>query len=659
MIKRINSVKENPMELFMIVVVIFEVIAIMFINLRMPSNLLIDKDYAKLAKHVVEMGKNHKIFLQNWNYLTTGEFDCAALLATPIYMLTGNVYKSFAVSNIINTLFLIALIWRIFSKCDVKKQYRLLAIAAILCVYDYGMLAHTNMMFYCGGQYIYKATIAIILLSVLVTPVEKRGEWVNIAEIIVFSFLYLVSCISSGSYLFICAIAPLIFCQIVYFLNEKTVDKYRILILADTFVLTVFGNFLCKIFEINPNSSSMVIRYSDAPLEEVRAVCQDILFLVNPFFAENLTPVSLGGVSACMKWIVIIFIIIGLSGMKKVFGADIFRYNSEHVNEKFVLESSLISIFVWNFFILFMTSSSPRYHLIGIVPLMMLSAVKVGEILDKYKPEMEKIIISGLGICFVTISFYNITDGRDAYYKNFSDYYIVDADHCGELINFLDVFEANNMYIVDYSELPELMRLVDDRHSYELYISSIRGVENYDYYYADMDKSTFSDRNLILCRTNDLDRLPEYILSSYEAVGLVQDCTILFSEHNPNDGLAGSLEGCKTVDLPTTPSYYYIGSINEDGYLNTNIKDIQGEETTILASPGMEIEAGKMVTFNYNVDNDGVFINEYKDNVLVQKYPLGVTEESLTIAIEGDGVYRFDVINSGWANSTVREIVFE
>lgn len=657
--KRITYKNVDYLLVFMTFIVAFELVAIFLINFNTPSDLLIDKDYAKLAKHVVEMGDNHKIFLKNWDYITTGEFDCAALIALPLYMLTGNVLKSFAVANIINTIFLIVLIWHILSKIDIKYSFRLLVIAAVLCVYDYGMLAHANMMFFCGGQYIYKVTIPILLVSALITSEEDRRNRLNIVEIILFGILYFISCISSGPYIFICGIVPVFVCQAVLFIKEKKVDLYRIGILAGTFGITIIGNILCKVFEIDPDSSSMVIRSSEAPLEEFRLVCQDVLFLINPFFASDLKAVSLGGIVACMKWMVIILLALGLLYANRVFAAAQLKEDEEVFDTKKMLESMLISLFIWNFFILFMTSSSPRYHLVGVMALFLLSAIKMEEFLEQYYAVFKNVIVVGLGLCFACISFYNITDGRDAYYNNFADYYMIDVEHCGELINYLDEYDAHNMYMVDYSELPELMRLIDKNHSYELYITAINGVENYDYYYADKDKSTFSDRNMILCRNSDLDRLPEYILNSYQQIGQIQDCVLLFSEHNPNDGLSGALDGVRTVDLPTTPEYYYVGLIDENGYLNTSPDYIQGEERIILSSAYFELEEGKVVTFNYSCDKDGALLNVYKDGALDKNYILSAIDNKLEISIDSSAEYRLEVVNNGLVNSIIKEIVFE
>ncbi|SDH59374.1 hypothetical protein SAMN05421493_10270 [Pseudobutyrivibrio sp. 49] len=651
--------KIDKLFLFMTMVVAFEVLAIILINFSTPSDLLIDKDYAKLAKHVVEMGDNHRIFLKNWDYITTGEFDCAALIALPLYMLTGNVLKSFAVANVINTIFLIVLVWHILSKVNVRYSFRLLAIAAVLCIYDYGMLVHSNMMFFCGGQYIYKVAIPVLLVSALTTSEEDRKCKINIAEIVLFAVLYFISCISSGPYLFICGIVPVFVCQVVQFIKEKRIDLYRIWILVGTFGITIIGNVLCKVFEIDPDSSSMVIRSTEAPLEEFRLVCQDILFLINPFFASDLKAVSLGGIVACMKWIVVILLVMGLLYANRIFAVPQLRADEDVFDTKKMLESMLISLFIWNFFILFMTSSSPRYHLIGMMALFLLSVIKLEKYLEQYYAVFQNVIVVGLGLCFACISFYNITDGRDAYYENFAEYYMIDVEHCGELINYLDEYDAHNMYMVDYSELPELMRLIDKNHSYELYITAVNGVENYDYYYTDKDKSTFSDRNMILCRNSDLDRLPEYILDSYQQVGQIQDCVLLFAEHNPNDGISGALDGVRTVDLPTTPEYYYVGGIDENGYLYTSPEDIQGEERIILSSAYFELEEGKCVTFNYSCDKDGAYLNVYKDGALDKNYPLSPTGNEVVISIDSTAVYRLEVVNNGLANSNIREIVFE
>ena len=72
---------------FLQVLVLVQFLFLCYANLRYTSHIL-NGDGADLFNHVMEMAKQHTIYIPGWKYATTLELDCSALLALPIYMVT-------------------------------------------------------------------------------------------------------------------------------------------------------------------------------------------------------------------------------------------------------------------------------------------------------------------------------------------------------------------------------------------------------------------------------------------------------------------------------------------------------------------------------------------------------------------------------------------
>ncbi|MCD7737457.1 MAG: hypothetical protein LUH58_00200 [Lachnospiraceae bacterium] len=164
---------EKRTVIFLLLLLIAELVFILYSNLFMYDTRL-DMDMAKLYLHVIEMWENKAIFISGWSYGTTLEFDCASILALPLYGLTGNIYLAFAISNLI---FCLLLIWVLFQIFEGESTLYPLASAVIVFIpYQSGLLDYYNMMFFNGSQYIVKALIPLLLTALLKRAYHRIGN---------------------------------------------------------------------------------------------------------------------------------------------------------------------------------------------------------------------------------------------------------------------------------------------------------------------------------------------------------------------------------------------------------------------------------------------------------------------------------------------------
>ena len=95
-----NTTKKSKDDCFEMILCIFQFIFLCCANLLWSSH-IIDGDMSDLYGHVREMWRTGSLVIKGWDYSTTLEIDCSALLALPIYGVTRNIFLSFAISNII------------------------------------------------------------------------------------------------------------------------------------------------------------------------------------------------------------------------------------------------------------------------------------------------------------------------------------------------------------------------------------------------------------------------------------------------------------------------------------------------------------------------------------------------------------------------------
>ena len=155
------------------IVVVFEIAALVYYNLFHMAD-MVDCDLAKLMSHVVEMARNHTLFVPGWSYGTTGEMDCSTLLALPLYLLTGNIYLSFALANIVNLGLWFLVLHELCECMGLSGNVRRMVLAFVFTAYDLGMLEYANMLFIGGGQYTYKALIPLIVVVLLELARQER-----------------------------------------------------------------------------------------------------------------------------------------------------------------------------------------------------------------------------------------------------------------------------------------------------------------------------------------------------------------------------------------------------------------------------------------------------------------------------------------------------
>ncbi|MDE6420391.1 MAG: hypothetical protein K2K87_07675, partial [Lachnospiraceae bacterium] len=218
----------------------------------------IDYDSAKLFVHALEICKHHNFIIDGWKYITTAEFDCSLLFAVPFYYLTGDIYVSFALSNMVFLALWIWTIFRLFAGRTCGIECALLALDMILIPYGLGMLEYFNMLFFNGGQYVVKALCPLMLIAFLIGG--ERKKWVSGVYAVICALLLLITTVSSGSYVFVSALIPILGWTLYEELKDKAYISKRVLLVTVAVAgIVVLGWGINHYLNIGEQGSKMML----------------------------------------------------------------------------------------------------------------------------------------------------------------------------------------------------------------------------------------------------------------------------------------------------------------------------------------------------------------------------------------------------------------
>lgn len=630
-------------DIVLIVILAIELLFLIYVNLFRLTD-VIDVDFARVLRHTVEMGDRRQLFLPNWNYITTAELDHSALFAIPLYILTGNIMVSYGIANLINIALWCFVLCTLLELTGLKRRYRLLAAVLVFTFYDFGMLAYTNMLFFGAGHYTHKVLIPLMFVTLMLMPADRRRKPASIILYVICAGLLFVTSVSSGIYVFICGIFPVIAYTVFTYIIKGQDESgrgdivYHAIMSLSSVLVAGGGIIVCKVRDISPNSELAMIKYMDEIRENPFSTFLDLMEMFR-VFPEKSTPVmSLGSVMSILR--LFIFAVILIAGLHSV--------------GKKPAEQMLITVFLWNYFILFVSGSQQRYHILGAVPLMICAVIRLSELMDK-DDDLRLMLYISLIMAVVLLNLYQVLWGSRQYLHREDYSKAVNS----AVIGFMEENDAGTAFAVYESGYGmEWLRAADKTRHYETYIPDTGEVVNHDFYHSDKDRSEYTDRNVIMATSDEYENCPYYIKENYVLKTDIYNYDLYISEHNPIDGIAGEIEGMDAIDLATSPGYDAYGIIDSCGYLDSDPVST-GDAGEVIVSPELDITLPCTWILNYSKDTETESVVElYMDGSLTDTLTLEADREQVRYVFPQDGEYKIIIRRSGDGGLKIREMEF-
>lgn len=405
-------IKEHWLEILLCVGIVIQIGALAVFNLtRLPYESNYDSSCA--YAQIVEMWKQKRILLKDWAYQTTLGIDSPVLLGALFYGITKNAFTAFGLANIVTVIVYAFLFYDILKQADVKKNMRLLAVLFLLTPYSTGQLGYMPMLFTSAGSYAYKLLVPLLLIDILVR-MHKGQEIKKYWYLILFAtFFVFDTAVSSGEYILLCAVLPLIGYEILHVLignDIKQIFNKRLGFLILESAIYVVGIKVGRRTGIIESVGSQMMLTKAKHFPSVIAKCLTGIFQLFggiPDY-EDIPVTQTYGMMYLFRFFLAAVIL----------ASWIYLLKHLKENEKYKeLVGMITCIFAVNLIVLIFANVNYatktfeyRYHLISMIPMILLTSIAASDLWEKRKLLEQTIVL----VTIVLLLFVNVYD-----YKNY------------------------------------------------------------------------------------------------------------------------------------------------------------------------------------------------------------------------------------------------
>lgn len=471
----IDFVKASPWACILALILAAQFLLTAVCNIKLIDNNL-DCDSAKILLHTRKMWEHGTYLIPGWSYMTTLELDCPAILAVPLYGLIKNIYIAYGIANIILLAGFIGLVFFVFRGKDMI--YPLLACNLLCIPYSIGMLDYFNMMFFSGGFYVIRVAMPVFLVALLLWAEQgagRRKRFYEYVPLVLFAALIFLCAFSSGVYVLFVGGIPILVTYILYkvILGERA-PGLSWLILGLCIAFSGVGILMNGIFLEKGRSTGMELISVSQDLGNVYSCFAGIFELFGAIAHDMELPVlSLEGIGIVLKAILVyVFFVCGIIAANQMI-----QKKKKKIDLRVLL---LLSVFVWNLFVLLSTNTRAgsstyeyRYHLIGMIPLMLIASQILAEAWLGLK-RFQKNFFGVAGVIFILavggLSYAEALDPTDE-----------QAD-LKMLCSYCDELGYDYIYLYDASDDADVCRLVTESDSEYLCVTPQGVTWSYVYY---------------------------------------------------------------------------------------------------------------------------------------------------------------------------------
>ena len=617
-------IKEHWLEILLCVGIVIQIGALAVFNLtRLPYESNYDSSCA--YAQIVEMWRQKRILLKDWAYQTTLGIDSPVLLGALFYGITKNAFTAFGLANIVTVIVYAFLFYDILKQADVKKNMRLLAVLFLLTPYSTGQLGYMPMLFTSAGSYAYKLLVPLLLIDILVR-MHKGQEIKKYWYLILFAtFFVFDTAVSSGEYILLCAILPLIGYEILHVLignDIKQIFNKRLGFLILESAIYVVGIKVGRRTGIIESVGSQMMLTKAKHFPSVIAKCLTGIFQLFggiPDY-EDIPVTQTYGMMYLFRFFLAAVIL----------ASWIYLLKHLKENEKYKeLVGMITCIFAVNLIVLIFANVNYatetfefRYHLISMIPMILLTSIAASDLWEKRKLLEQTIVL----VTIVLLLFVNVYD-----YKNYMrDCYNDQGDMQG--ITLTAEQEGVHLIITIGSEsisMGRCMRNVNPNVEISTWGGYNHGVGwgASTYYF---DNAHLKTPYMVLMTQKEYELMPKQIAKQLEEVQVFGIFQLYRVKENVLDGDNTLPQSGTNRDFCYSSGYEYWGKMESDGNVLSS-----GKKETALRSNKKKIEkdAAYDIVVHYEVlkskeDSAATFrVRNAQDEIIAeQEMPKDATE---------------------------------
>ena len=617
-------IKEHWLEILLCVGIVIQIGALAVFNLtRLPYESNYDSSCA--YAQIVEMWRQKRILLKDWAYQTTLGIDSPVLLGALFYGITKNAFTAFGLANIVTVIVYAFLFYDILKQADVKKNMRLLAVLFLLTPYSTGQLGYMPMLFTSAGSYAYKLLVPLLLIDILVR-MHKGQEIKKYWYLILFAtFFVFDTAVSSGEYILLCAVLPLIGYEILHVLignDIKQIFNKRLGFLILESAIYVVGIKVGRRTGIIESVGSQMMLTKAKHFPSVIAKCLTGIFQLFggiPDY-EDIPVTQTYGMMYLFRFFLAAVIL----------ASWIYLLKHLKENEKYKeLVGMITCIFAVNLIVLIFANVNYaaetfeyRYYLICMIPMILLTSISASDLWEKRKLLEQTIVL----VTIVLLLFVNVYD-----YKNYMrDCYNYQGDMQG--ITLTAEQEGVHLIITIGSEsisMGRCMRNVNPNVEISTWGGYNHGVGWGASTYF-IDNAHLKTPYMVLMTQKEYELMPKQSAKQLEEVQTFGLFQLYRVKENVLDGDNTLPQSGTNRDFCYSSGYEYWGKMESDGNVLSS-----GKKETVLRSNKKKIkrDATYDMIVHYEViqakeDSAAVFrVRNAQDEIIAeQEMPKDATE---------------------------------
>lgn len=578
---------EKILDRVVLIALIAQIAFIICMNL-FRADTIIDFDSSSAYMHEMEMGSQGKIFPSEYSYQATMDLDSASLISAFLYHFTGDIFLSRGITNNLVVILYIYVLYCILSNLDISVRWRRFCILLFFIPYSMIMLGYWRMLFVGGGFFAFRALVPLLMIS-LILDYEKGTELKKyVFRMILMLLIAFMGGLSSGAYLLLCAISPMILWEVVRAFLKGDYGQLRTGRMGTAIaavIASVAGLIAQKIIGFSATTEDKIIltssKWADAVLSSFAGIFELFGGLTTH---EQVKLFSVEAIGTAVDFAVTCILITAI-----IYTVFTCIKKKEISNMKgYILSIMLVNACMCSFLDLKygVTVYESRYHIVPMMPtfflvVMMLEDISKGKNFNKVQIYSLHVLVIGL---FTASMLYG--DAQWVYAKT-----ALESDKLVELNRIIEDEEIKTAFIVgeDSKELGRKIRIYGkDTHYIVLNDgaeSAFRTIWGGTTRY--LDNSMHEGKAAIIATQKAYETLPTYLVSGMEYLRDYDDLMIYVSDESRFDCVSGVVEGKdRVVDYPYSPGYIYDNAVLDDEGCLVMKADGEVLECSYEAAPG-------------------------------------------------------------------------
>lgn len=525
---------KNTSRIILFLILGFQAVALIFLNLtQLPYHL--GHDTTVYIFQTIATWQQKKLLLDDWMYQTTFGLDSPVPLAALIYGMVKDVFVAYGLANIILTGCFSFVYLQLMKRFDMSLETKLVLLNLALGLHFanfymvFNSLEYGSVMFVDNGAYIVKTIIALL---VLICSIDLMRGNAKKAYLIVTAALVMLSCISSGFWILVTSVAPIVIWRIGDLARQKSFKPFKTdktlhytLLLA---VLSAVGQFLMVVIFHHPtiDSAMKMITLQDF-WKNIGNVFMGYFEVAGALGSADGKLLSLEGMA-----MLILFIVAGIA----LFSVIYVMRDKEELSK--IPTQVVMATVIENFILFFICSAkwgALIYEVRYLILIYLISLITMGLLFERqiYKIYSKDalIIVASLGII---ISFASSV----IVYLRYNDNARV--DRCNAFIAAVNTTDAKIVYNFGEEIFCDSrdMRCFDTDHVYKSVVDTGAGHLIYhfgDSSYLDHPEDYTGPVIFIYHDDEEAESIPEHILEEGTEIFTYEDCHVLYLEHNVDD----------------------------------------------------------------------------------------------------------------------------